>query len=77
MTPFRSVRSLGRAFLARSEAREVVWTTWEEEVDEDTGAKFYRRFTDSYDTRWERPWTPRDSLVRMEQERADERKAKG
>lgn len=60
--------------MARSEAREVVWTTWEEDYDEDTGAKFYRNVLDAYNTRWERPWTPRDSLTRIEQERRDAQK---
>ena len=70
-TAATKIQSLGRAFLARSEARLVTWTTWEEEEDEDTGEVFYRHVLDAYRTQWERPWTPRDSLTRMEQERRD------
>ena len=45
-------------------------------MDEDTGLPFYRHVLDSYNTKWERPWTPRDSLTRIRQEREDEIKRK-
>lgn len=75
-TAATKMQKIARAYLARDEAREVTWSTWEEEMDEDTGLPFYRHVLDSYNTKWERPWTPRDSLTRMAQEREDAKKEK-
>ena len=76
-TAATKIQSLGRAFLARSEARLVTWTTWAEETDEDTGDIFYRHVLDAYNTQWERPWTPTDSLRRLKRERKEKKKKKG
>ena len=72
-TAATKIQKIGRSFLARDEARAVTWATWEEEIDEDTGEPFYRHVLDSYNTKWERPWTPRDTLTRM---RAEKKKKK-
>ncbi len=76
----RLIQGIGRMYISRQIARDLTWETWDEEEDLDTGEPFWRKISGSGVVeggeelfKWERPWTPRDSLVRIRAETKEAR----
>ena len=59
---------LVRMNLSRQIARYARDNIWIEEIDEESGESFWRDSRNGT-TKWDEPWTPRDSLARMRQEK--------
>ena len=58
------IQKLGRMYLARAAMRDLTHETWIEQVDGDSGEMYWRNGHNGA-TKWEQPWTPRDTLARI------------